>query len=80
MKKKKTITAEEFDRLADSGEDMSEYLDWSKATRPGLEQRRVNVDLPAWMIDGLDQEARRVGVPRQSIIKMWLAERITQKA
>ena len=75
-KKKDTITAKELDRRFDSGEDISEYLDWSKAKRPGLEQRRVNVDLPSWMINSLDMEARRVGVTRQSIVKVWLAERI----
>ena len=75
-KKKDTITAKELDRRFDSGEDISEYLDWSKVKRPGLEQRRVNVDLPSWMINSLDMEARRVGVTRQSIVKVWLAERI----
>ena len=77
MKKKKdTITAEEFDRRFDRGEDISEYLDWSRARRPKLEQRRVNLDLPTWMIDTLDLEAKRVGVTRQSIMKMWLSDRI----
>lgn len=75
-KKKDTITAEEFDRRFDEGEDMSAYLDWSKARRPGLEQRRVNVDLPTWMINSLDNEAKRIGVTRQSIVKVWLAERL----
>jgi len=75
-KKKDTITAKELDRRFDEGEDISAYLDWSKATRPGLEQRRVNVDLPAWMINSLDIEAKRVGVTRQSIVKVWLAERL----
>ncbi|MFM2297322.1 MAG: hypothetical protein RL117_1029, partial [Verrucomicrobiota bacterium] len=70
------ITAEELERRFDAGEDISAYLDWSKAKRPGLEQRRVNVDLPLWMIDSLDAEAKRVGVTRQSIVKVWLAERI----
>lgn len=77
MKRKTaTITAEELDRRFDAGEDISDYLDWDKAERPGLAQRRVNLDLPAWMIDTLDHEARRVGVTRQSVIKMWIAERI----
>ncbi|TAE89561.1 MAG: CopG family transcriptional regulator, partial [Verrucomicrobia bacterium] len=68
--------AEELERRFDAGEDISAYLDWSKAKRPGLEQRRVHVDLPLWMIDSLDAEAKRVGVTRQSIVKVWLAERI----
>jgi len=67
-KKKPTITAEEFDRRFDEGEDISPYLDFDKAIRPGLEQRRVNLDLPNWMIDSLEIEARRVGVTRQSIM------------
>jgi hypothetical protein len=76
VKKKDPITAEELERRFDAGEDISAYLDWSKAKRPGLEQRRVNVDLPLWMIDSLDAEAKRVGVTRQFIVKVWLAERI----
>ena len=77
MKRKKaTITAKELDRRFDAGEDISGYLDWSRARRPRLEQRRVNVDLPTWMIDTLDLEAKRVGVTRQSIVKMWLSDRI----
>ena len=75
-KKKDTITAKELDRRFDDGEDISAYLDWSKANRPGLKQRRVNVDLPTWMINSLDTEAKRVGVTRQSIVKVWLAERL----
>ncbi len=77
MKKSKdTISAEEFDRKFEEGEDISHFLDWSAARRPGLEQRRVNVDLPQWMIESLDGEAKRVGVTRQSIVKVWLAERL----
>ncbi len=75
-KKKSTISAQEFDRLFDSGADMTAHLDWASAIRPGLDQRRVNVDFPVWMIEQLDQEARRVGVTRQSVIKMWIAERL----
>lgn len=77
MKKSKdTISAEELDRRFDDGEDVSSFFDWSTARRPGLEQRRVNVDLPLWMIQSLDGEAKRVGVTRQSIVKVWLAERL----
>ena len=76
---KTTITAEELDRRFDAGEDISEFLDWDKARRPGLEPRRVNVDLPAWMIQQLDQQANLIGVTRQSIIKVWLSERIKEE-
>jgi hypothetical protein len=77
MKKSKdTITAEELDRQFDEGKDIAQFLDWNTARRPGLEQRRVNLDLPVWMIESLDGEAKRVGVTRQSIVKVWLAERL----
>jgi hypothetical protein len=72
----KTITADEFDRRFDDGEDISEYVDWSTARRPGLEVKRVNVDFPEWVVAGLDREARRLGVTRQSLIKMWIAEKL----
>ena len=70
------MKSEEFDRAFDDGEDVTSQLDMSAARRPGLEQRRVNVDFPAWMIESLDREARRLGVNRQSIIKVWIAERL----
>lgn len=75
-KKESTITAKELDRRFDAGEDISEFLDTKKAHRPNLRQRRVNVDLPNWMIDSLDTEAKRIGVTRQSIMKVWISERI----
>jgi len=74
--KKKSMKAEEFDKKFDNGEDILEYLDIEKARRPGLEQKRVNVDFPNWMIKSLDKEAKRLGVTRQSIIKIWIAERL----
>jgi hypothetical protein len=55
------MESEEFDRAFDDGEDVTSQLDMSAARRPGLEQRRVNVDFPAWMIEALDREARRLG-------------------
>ncbi len=70
------MKAKEFDKRFDQGEDVSQYLDISKARRPVQEQRRVNVDFPVWMIQLLDKEAKRLGVPRQSIIKLWVAERL----
>jgi hypothetical protein len=74
------MKAKTFDRRFDEGKDMSEALDFSKARRPLQAQKRVNVDFPTWMIRELDSEARRVGVTRQSIIKMWLAERLESSA
>ena len=73
------MKAKELDRKFDRGEDLTEHLDLSKARRPGEEPRRVNVDFPNWMIDSLDREAKRLGVTRQSIIKVWIAERLEQR-
>jgi hypothetical protein len=70
------MKAREFDKKFDEGGDISQHLDKSKARRPGQEQKRVNVDFPLWMIQLLDKEARRLGVPRQSIIKVWVADRL----
>ena len=70
------MKAKNFDKKFDAGESVVEQLDLSQARRPNQAQKRVNVDFPVWMIQSLDKEARRLGVPRQSIIKMWLAERL----
>ena len=70
------MKAREFDKRFDNGEDISKYLDMTKASRPEQEHKRVNVDFPLWMIHLLDKEARRLGVPRQSIIKVWVADRL----
>ena len=70
------MKAREFDKKFDEGKDISRYLDVPRARRPEQEQKRVNVDFPLWMIQLLDKEARRLGVPRQSIIKVWVAERL----
>lgn len=72
IRKKKTITAREFDRRFDEGEDISAYLDFKKATIV----KRVNVDFPSWMIDRLDREAEKLNVSRQAIIKIWIQDRI----
>ena len=78
----KTITAKEFDEKFDNGEDISEYLDFSKATRPNAlktDTKKVNVDFPQWIIESLDKEAKKIGVTRQSIIKVWIAERLKEE-
>jgi macrodomain Ter protein organizer (MatP/YcbG family) len=74
------MKAEEFDKKFDDGEEITQYLDVSKAQRPEREQKRVNVDFPLWMIHQLDKEAKRLGVARQSIIKVWVAERLKKSA
>ena len=69
-------TASDFDKKFDDGESIIEDLDLSKARRPAEEQKRINMDVPVWMLTALDREAKRLGVTRQSIIKVWLAERL----
>jgi len=73
------MKAHDFDKMFDEGKDITGYLDIEKARRPDQEQRRVNVDFPEWMIHSLDREARRLGVSRQAIIKIWLAERLEKR-
>ena len=70
------MKTEEFDRRFDEGEDITSALDFSRAERPGIKQRRVNVDFPEWMVRSLDKEAVRLGVPRQAVIKVWISERL----
>jgi hypothetical protein len=72
------MKAADFDEKFDGGEDVTAWLDLSAVRRPNLESRRVNVDFPSWMVDALDHEARRLGVTRQSIIKVWIAERLEE--
>jgi hypothetical protein len=70
------MKAKNFDKKFEEGKNISKYLDISKAKRTEQKQKRVNVDFPLWMIHFLDREAKRLGVPRQSIIKVWVAERL----
>ncbi len=70
------MKAKDIDKTFDEGGDISAYLDVTRARRPEQEQKRVNVDFPLWMIQQLDKESRRLGVPRQAIIKVWVAERL----
>lgn len=72
------MKAKELDKKFDEGKSVIDHLDLSKARRPNQEQKRVNVDFPLWMIQSLDKEAKRLGVPRQAIIKIWVAERLNK--
>ncbi len=82
----KKITAQEFDKKFDDGQDISEYLDLSTAIRLKdmkklkTETKKVNVDFPEWVVESLDKEAKKIGVTRQSIIKVWIAERLKEEA
>ena len=70
------IEAKDIDKKFDDGQDISKHLKLNKAKRPEQSQKRVNVDFPLWMLNSLDREAKRIGVTRQSIIKLWLAEHL----
>lgn len=78
--KAQALTAKDFDRKFAKGEDVSRFLDRSRARRPAPDQRRVNVDFPLWMVHSLDREAKRLGVTRQPVIKLWLAERLKERS
>ena len=69
------MKAKDFDAAFDQGKDVSKYLDKSKARRVNEQLRRVNIDFPSWVVDSLDKEARRLGVTRQSLVKIWIAEK-----
>jgi len=77
--KEKSIRATEFDKKFDQDEDIIEYLDLKKAKRPGLKQRRVSVDFPEWMVQELDKVSRKLGVTRQSVIKIFIADKLNEE-
>lgn len=72
------MKARGFDKRFDKGEDISEIMDLSKARKPMAGLKRINVDFPAWVVEKLDKEASRLGVPRQPLIKGWIAERLKE--
>ena len=70
------ITTEEFDEIFDRGEeDVIQYLDLKSARRINQEPQRVNIDFPRWVVNRLDDEAKRIGVSRQALVKMWIVEK-----
>ncbi len=79
-KEKPKLTAHEIDAMHDAGVDLTDYVDWSSARRVDVAIQRVNVDFPQWMVAQMDREAERLGVTRQSIIKVWIAERLAASA
>jgi hypothetical protein len=77
--KKKSITSSEFDQKFEANEEVSQYLDLSKAIRPGNETRRVSVDFPSWMVDELDRVSKRLGITRQSVIKVFISDKLKEE-
>ena len=74
------MKVEEFDKKFNENQDITGYLDLEHAQRPGHSIKRINVDFPAWMIQMMDKESQRLGVTRQSIIKIWIAEKLKEVA
>ena len=68
----KTITANEFDEKFEAGEDVLEHCDLSRTRRLNCEIKRINVDIPVWMVEALDKEATRLSIPRQAVLKILL--------
>jgi len=78
--KKKYISAEEFDEKFEAGEDLSEYLDLDKAVRPELKQKKIRLQLPEWMLGSVDREAKKLGVSRQAVLRMWISEKLKNQS
>jgi len=76
----KPIKTKEFDKKFDKGEDISQHLDPNTIEKPNLKHKRVNVDFPQWMINSLDNQATKLGITRQALIKVWIAEQIEHHA
>jgi len=70
------MKAHEFDQAFDAGKDISEAVDWNQAKRRNITTKRVNVDFPTWVVEALDRQAAQLGVTRQSLIKLWIADRL----
>lgn len=74
------MKAQEFDEKFESGEDLTDNLDFSKARRVNQESKRVNIDFPTWVVEGLDKQAKRLGITRQALVKVWIAEKLKDAA
>lgn len=74
------MKASEFDTKFEEGQDITGYLDLSSVRRPVQQCKRVNVDFPIWIVQRLDKESKRLGIPRQSLIKLWVAEHLEKAA
>ena len=70
------MKAKVFDAKFDSGKSVDDMVGWSSARRPNHVNKRVNVDFPAWVVESLDSQAHQLGVTRQALIKLWIAERL----
>ncbi len=72
------MKAKDFDKKFDAGEDMTEHLDFSKARRVNQDLKRINIDFPVWVVRRLDKESKRLGIARQALVKVWIAEKLKE--
>ncbi len=72
------MKAKQFDEKFESGENLTEELDFSKARRVNQEPKRVNIDFPAWVVKDLDKHSKRLGITRQALVKIWIAEKLKE--
>ena len=72
------MRAKEFDKKFESGEDLTDDLDFSKSRRVNQEAKRVNIDFPLWVVEQLDKQSKRLGITRQALVKVWIAEKLKE--
>jgi len=72
------MKAKDFDKAFENGEDLTEHLDYSKARRVNQDAKRVNIDFPVWVVEKLDKQSRKLGITRQALVKVWIAEKLKE--
>ena len=72
------MKAKDFDKAFEAGEDLTEHLDYSKARRVNQSAKRVNIDFPVWIVEKLDKQSRKLGITRQALVKVWIAEKLKE--
>ena len=70
------MKAKDFDKKFESGEDLTEDLDFTKSQRVDQAPKRVNIDFPVWVVEQLDKQSKRLGITRQALVKVWIAEKL----
>ena len=72
------MKAKDFDKAFEDGKDLTEHLDYSKARRVNQDAKRVNIDFPVWIVEKLDKQSRKLGITRQALVKVWIAEKLKE--
>lgn len=70
----KKATAEELEKMFEEGADMTEYMDLDNIQHVHPHPKQINITIPMWLVDSLDEEAERRGVARKAIINTALVE------